>query len=529
LLLQERGDDVTQQMTAAGPRVAPDAAWHALTPAEALRQQGVDADDGLSAAEVSERRASFGPNRFAEAAQEPRWRAFLRQYRDPMQVVLLVAGVVSLFLPNQLETAVVLIALTLLNAGMGLNQEGKASASVAALQKLIVVKAKVRRSSELVEIPMGEIVPGDIANIEAGDLVPADGRIIRAATLEIDGSALTGESAPVPKDLEAVAADAALGDRVDLAFTNTQVTRGAGSIVVTATGMQTEVGHLSGMLAVTVDEKTPLTAQLEKLTTQLLLIAHHRHRGLQGGRRDDPDRRQLRHDREGGRAGPRAIDNLMRYIRFQIAVLFGFIGTFLGASVFNILGCIPFLPLQTLWINFTTDVFQAIGLGWSKPREGLMEQAPRPKGQPILSRRLSVWLASCGLVMAAGTLGLIAWASANFDTAIAHTMGLATFSIFHLFFSLETADPERTIFSSELVDNPTLLKSTGFSILAIILATTFGPLQRILDTVDLTVEQWTLCIAVAASIVAVCEVKKVLRIHTGEEQVATMGMAPHTA
>ena len=217
-------------------------------------------------------------------------------------------------------------------------------------------------------------------------------------------------------------------------------------------------------------------------------------------------------------------DNLMRYIRFQIAVLFGFIGTFLGASIFNILGGIPFLPLQTLWVNFTVDVFQAIGLGWSKPREGLMERPPRPKDQPFLSRRLTVWLVFCGLVMAAGTLGLIAWANSTYDTAIAHTMGLATFSIFHLFFSLETADPERTIFSSELLDNPTLLKATGFSILTIILATTFGPLQRVLDTVDLTVDQWVPCIAVAASIVAICEVKKVLQIRTGEESEAASAL-----
>ena len=107
--------------------------------------------------------------------------------------------------PHQLETAIVLIVLTLLNAAMGLNQEGKASASVAALQKMMVVKAKVRRGGELHEIPMEELVPGDIVNIEAGDLVPADGRIIRAATLEIDESALTGESAPVPKQVEPVA------------------------------------------------------------------------------------------------------------------------------------------------------------------------------------------------------------------------------------------------------------------------------------------------------------------------------------
>ncbi len=153
-----------------------------------------------------------------------------------MQIVLLVAGGLSLFIPNQFATGVVLILLTLLNAAMGLNQEGKASASVSALQKMMVVKAKVRRGGELGEVAMDQLVPGDIVNIEAGDLVPADARILTAATLEIDESALTGESVPVPKQVDPVATDSALGDRIDMAFMNTQVTRGAGTILVTSTG-----------------------------------------------------------------------------------------------------------------------------------------------------------------------------------------------------------------------------------------------------------------------------------------------------
>jgi P-type Ca2+ transporter type 2C len=174
-------------------------AWHGLDPAAALERLGVSAEQGLTGAEADARRARYGPNKFAEAAREPRWQAFVRQYKDPMQIVLLAAGILSLFIPNQVATGVVLIALTLLNAGMGLSQEGKASASVAALQKMMVVKAKVRRDGDLVELPMGDLVPGDIVNIEAGDLVPADARILNAATLEIDESALTGESVPVPK------------------------------------------------------------------------------------------------------------------------------------------------------------------------------------------------------------------------------------------------------------------------------------------------------------------------------------------
>ena len=154
-----------------------------------------------------------------------------------------------------------------------MNQEGKAEASASALQGMMVVKAKVRRDGDLVELPMDQLVPGDIVNIEAGDLVPADARILTAATLEIDESALTGESVPTPKQVDAVAADAALGDRVDMAFMNTQVTRGAGTILVVTTGMATEVGHISGMLQATAVEKTPLTKQLDALTNQILVIA----------------------------------------------------------------------------------------------------------------------------------------------------------------------------------------------------------------------------------------------------------------
>src|SRR5687767_12967124 len=194
-------------MTQSAAATDPEVAWHGLTADAALERQGVAIDRGLSSAEVESRRARYGPNRFADAPKEPRWQAFVRQYKDPMQIVLLGAGILSLFLAGQVPTGVVLIGLTLLNAAMGLSQEGKASASVAALQKMMVVKAKARRDGALVEVAMGDLVPGDIVNIEAGDLVPADGRILSAATLEIDESALTGESVPVPKQVEAVAAE----------------------------------------------------------------------------------------------------------------------------------------------------------------------------------------------------------------------------------------------------------------------------------------------------------------------------------
>jgi len=192
---------MAQERTAGAANVATAAteatgtAWHALSVDEVLERQGVALDRGLAASDVASRRSRFGPNKLAEAAREPRWQAFMRQYRDPMQIVLLAAGVICLFLPGQFWTGVVLIGLTLLNAVMGLNQEGKAESSIAALQSMMVVKARALRDGEVVQIPMEELVPGDIVMIEAGDLVPADGRLVRAATLEIDESALTWPSA----------------------------------------------------------------------------------------------------------------------------------------------------------------------------------------------------------------------------------------------------------------------------------------------------------------------------------------------
>ena len=249
-------------------------AWHTLAPDDVGGRLGVDTGSGLSAAEASSRLASVGPNKFAETAVEPRWRAFVRQYRDPMQIVLLVAGIGSLYPLKELGTGLVLLFLTLFNAVLGLRQEGKAAEAVAALQKMMIVKARVRRDGELVQIPAEELVPGDVVSIEAGDVVPADGRLLSAATLEVAESALTGESMPVSKGLDAVdSAETPLGDRTDMVYMNTNVTRGAGAFVVTSTGMSTEVGHISRMLQTTEDADTPLTVQLKKLTNQILVIA----------------------------------------------------------------------------------------------------------------------------------------------------------------------------------------------------------------------------------------------------------------
>jgi Ca2+-transporting ATPase len=884
--------------------------WYALDPQDVVTELHSDTLRGLTAADVTERRARYGSNVFAEAKKEPQWRAFVRQYRDPMQIVLLVAAIGSFYPLKQLGTGLVLLFLTLFNAILGMHQEGKAAAAVAALQKMMIVKARVRRDGELQQVAASELVPGDLVSIEAGDLVPADGRLLGAATLEVAEAALTGESLPVAKAVAAVVGDEVpLGDRTDMVYMNTNVTRGAGEFVVTETGMATEVGHISHMLQQSDDEDSPLTKQLSKLTNQILVLSGtavvisvllnlsrgeafttvftaaiafaiaaiptglpavittilsygtqqlakanaimkrlrstetlgstsainsdktgtltlnqmtaveltvpgHRHtvsgsgystegqilhvgdapgvaleqflvpmvlasdavvkngemigdptegalvvlaekggidaettrqaypriaelpfdsayklmasfheveaadgkkivraylkgapdqmlaraslrldtglepvpldedfkqryldenkrlaeqglRVMATGRKDfdpsafdpagdllaqldgltvlalagivDPPRpaakaaiataksagiqvRMITGDhaitaaaiaRELGIEG-RAVtgaefgamseeeldeaidtigviarvtpehkvrlieslrrkhhivamtgdgvndapalkkadigiamgitgtevskeaaamiltddnfativkavelgrglfDNLAKYIRFQMGVLLGLVVTFLGASIFNIVGGLPFIPLQTLWVNFTTQVFQAVGLGYGAPADRLMERKPRPSEQPILTRSALAWLGLAGGVMGVTTLAVIWGVTDRHGAGVGRTMGLTAFSIANLFFSFAMKDEIRSVFDFDQFADRKFLMTSGLSVIAIIAAPELRFCQRILHTESLSLRQWLLCIAVALVTVAVPETKKLL-------------------
>ncbi|HEY7125730.1 MAG TPA: HAD-IC family P-type ATPase [Ktedonobacterales bacterium] len=890
-------------------------AWHTLSVEEALCRQQVKAEDGLNQAEVATRCQQFGLNTLPSVGKEPGWRTFLHQYRDPMQLVLLVAGIISGLLLRQWGTALVLVALTLLNAIIGLRQEGKAEASIAALQKMLLVKVRARRDGQVRELPAEEIVPGDVVLLEAGDKVPADGRLIKAATLEVDESALTGESVPVPKQIQPVAkVDTPLGDRTDMAYMNTNVTRGAGELLVTATGATTEVGHISGLLQSTPLEETPLTRQLNRLTHQILVLAGgallvslllgfsrgqtlgtlfvvgvafavsaiptglpavvtyllatgttklaqegaivkrlrsvetlgstsainsdktgtltlnqmtavemaipgqrftisgkgyspegqitriggdppvdlepyllpmvlasdavvrngalvgdptegalvvlaakggidieatrqefpriaevpfdaayklmatfhriqneqgqevircyvkgapdqllarseyaldrqrqtvplvtHRDRvlkenerlGQQGlrvmalARKDfdpvtfrlsdddllaqvtdltllalvgivDPprpeardaiasarsagitvrmitgdhavtaaaiakqlgipgraiagadfaamsDEEALQHVEQIGviaRVTPeqkvrlvdllkktdkivamtgdgvndapalkkadigvamgitgtevakeaavmvltddnfativRAVDvgralydNLIKYIRFQMGNLFGFILIFLGAGIFNILRGIPFLPLQSLWINFTVELFLAIGIGTGAPTPGLMKRPPRSANEQVLPRRHAVRLAIYGLLMAISTLGVMSYTSSLWGETVARTMGLTTFSLAHIFFALDLNNEQGSVFSLETLENRRLLTMSGWALLTTYLITALGFMNRIFATAPLGLWQWVICIAVSSLILWVGELMKLLRRRRG--------------
>jgi Ca2+-transporting ATPase len=906
--------------TAVETQQAESPTWYALPREEVVKELGVERESGLSAAEAATRLEKYGPNKFAEAKPEPRWRAFVRQYHDAMQVVLLVVGIGSIWPLHEYGTGIVVLLLTIFNAILGLRQEGKAAEAVAALQKMMFIKARVRRDGQLAELPADQLVPGDVVSIEAGDIVPADGRLLEAATLEIAESALTGESLPVAKSVDTLdAGETPLGDRTDMVYMNTSVTRGSGLFVVTATGMSTEVGHISNMLQYQDETVTPLTKQLQKLTMQILFIsggavvisiiintsrghtfksvftaalafaiaaiptglpavvttilsmgtqllakanaivkrlrstetlgatsvinsdktgtltlnqmtavemalakrrytidgtgystqgrilrsvgdsdvpldqflvpmilasdavvrdgemigdptegalvvlaakggldvdqtradfprvaelpfdaeyklmatfhrmededgrdvvrcfvkgapdqllarsttfldadqkpaavdddakqrylAENRRLGEQGlrvlatARRDfspesfDPNADLLGYMQEltvltlvgivdpprptakdaiatakhagirvrmitgdhavtaaaisqqlgiEGRAitgadfdamsdeeaatqideigvlarvtpenkvrlvetlrrkgaivamtgdgvndapalkkadigiamgitgtevskeagdmiltddnfativkavelGRGLYDNLTKYIRFQMGVLGGMVLSFLGAAIFNVAGGVIFVPLQTLWLNFTTQVFQAVGLGYGKFADDLMERKPRDPDVQILDKLRFVWIGIASLVMAIGTVGLAWWADDHHGAHVARTMALTTFSIANLFFSFTALDERRSVFSLESFSDRKFLFATGLSAIAIVLGTEMDVLNRFLGTTGLTGGQWGVCLVVPFGVVLASEAWKWYLRRRGKPQAA---------
>jgi P-type Ca2+ transporter type 2C len=201
-------------------------------------------------------------------------------------------------------------------------------------------------------------------------------------------------------------------------------------------------------------------------------------------------------------------DNLTKYIRFQMGVLAGMILAFLGASIFNVAAGVIFLPLQTLWVNFTTQVFQSVGLGYGKMSEDVMGRRPRDEDEPILDRMRFVWIALAGLVMAGMTIGVAWWADDHHGSAVARTMALTTFSIANLLFSFTALDERRTIFSLETVSDRKFLMISGLSALAILLGTELGLFNRILQTTPLSRAEWGVCLALPLLIVAASEIWK---------------------
>ena len=245
---------------------APAERWYALSPDEVAEKLGADPATGIAATTAAQRLQTDGPNALPAEKTVPGWRRFLDQYAAYMQIILLIAGVLSLAI-GEWSTGAVLLLLTVVNAVVGLRQEGKAESAMNALKSLTRQTARVRRDGVESAIPIEEVVLGDVVLITAGDNVAADGRIIQASALSIDESALTGESTPASKEATTLAdEEVGPGDQKNMAFMNTPVTHGSGTMLVTARGADAQVGKIAGMLASATKEKTPLTKQLNTLT-----------------------------------------------------------------------------------------------------------------------------------------------------------------------------------------------------------------------------------------------------------------------
>ncbi len=222
---------------------------------------------------MDERRRRHGPNEIASEPGPSAWAIALQQLKDLMNLMLVAVAIVSVVI-GEVSTAIIVAALVVLNVVLGTRQELKARASVDALAKMQTPQVRVTRDGTLLQLAATGLVPGDIVQLEAGDVVPADGRLLTSATLETQEAALTGESAPVPKDTQTLgAADVPLGDRSNMVFQNTSVTRGTATMVVTETGMNTQMGQIASMLSAVAPSKSPLQRELNSLTKVLGIIA----------------------------------------------------------------------------------------------------------------------------------------------------------------------------------------------------------------------------------------------------------------
>lgn len=230
---------------------------------------------GLTTAEAKQRLADYGHNELDEDEKRSIFAKFLDQFKDLMIIILLVAAVLSVITEGMegLTDAIIILVVVVLNAAFGVYQEGQAEAAIEALKSMSSPLARVRRDGHVTEVDSKELVPGDVVLLEAGDVVPADMRLLEAASLKIEEAALTGESVPVEKNLAVeIAEDAGIGDRLNMAYQNSNVTYGRGMGVVTNTGMYTEVGHIAGMLANADETDTPLKQNLNQLSKVLTYL-----------------------------------------------------------------------------------------------------------------------------------------------------------------------------------------------------------------------------------------------------------------
>ena len=242
--------------------------WHQLTSEKVLAELNSDLEHGLSSGEVTKRLAQYGYNELQEKDREPLWTKFLNQFKDFLVLILIIASLISLAV-GEVTDSLVIMAIVLLNAALGVFQEAKAEKALEALKKMSAPSSKVIRDGETTTIPSRELVPGDIILLDAGDYIPADVRILDSFNLKIEEASLTGESVPVKKECSAIEGEPPLAERHNLGFMSTVVTYGRGKAVAVGTAMKTEIGKIAEMIQTVEEDITPLQKKLAEFGKSL--------------------------------------------------------------------------------------------------------------------------------------------------------------------------------------------------------------------------------------------------------------------
>lgn len=245
--------------------------WHSLDVDDVLEELNASPRDGLSQDDARRRLDEHGPNRLEEEERAGPLRRFLRQFKDALIYVLLAAALLTALMQHWIDTGVIL-AVVIINAIIGFVQEGKAEQALESIREMLSLEARVLRDSDVHEVSAEDLVPGDIVFVESGDRIPADLRLIEAEQLQVEEAALTGESAPVDKQVESVEEEAGVGDRASMIFSGTTVARGKARGVVVATGEETEVGQIGEMVAGVEELTTPLQQKVQRFARWLSVI-----------------------------------------------------------------------------------------------------------------------------------------------------------------------------------------------------------------------------------------------------------------
>lgn len=244
--------------------------WYQMREDEVLEALGSEAN-GLSSEKAEALLKTHGENVLRETKKKSVWRVFAEQFADLLVIILIIAAIISMISGN-VESTIVIFAVITMNAILGTVQHEKAEKSLASLKTLSAPTAKVLRSGVKGEIPSAQVVKGDILLLEAGDMVTADGRILESYSLQVNESSLTGESTNVEKKAVVLEGEKALGDRINMVYSGSLVTGGRAVVLVTATGMETEIGKIAALMNATKEKRTPLQVSLDKFGSQLAIV-----------------------------------------------------------------------------------------------------------------------------------------------------------------------------------------------------------------------------------------------------------------